>query len=310
MVQQLREEYAHISGPITEADAVKLVIAQDLQAIEEVLSDDGIAEEIDQRCDMEQILKEACEQAIGLLREIGVHIDIPRIFLVPELPPPYHQRGYSAFTADRGDSKKYGIQPGVYFPLKAVRPFYSEFLLFHEMIHVILGQIDPYLLGRGLEEGLAEVVGAMYLSSRILGKERTVNLFIYNRLSSEYSRFWELYMDATRMATLLHQRFGLEGIVILLNDGREAVKWVEECCLRMRFDQINLPPGKIDRELADIADYLSLAFNRSLVVSPLAKYLSRYVQSGCTAAEILRNANVDLAAGRKALRELENDVII
>jgi hypothetical protein len=286
------------------------VILQDLQAIEEVLCDDEITKEIDQRYNIEHMLNNCRDRAVELLQEIGICIDIPKIFLVPELPAPYHKRGYSAFTADRGDSEKYDIQPGIYFPIKSLRPFYSEFLLFHEMIHVILGQISPYLLGRGLEEGLAELVGAMYLSSRILGKDLTVNLFIYNRLSSEYPRFWELYMDATRMATLLHQRFGLEGIVELLNSGREVVKQVEECCLRMRFDQIDLPHGKADMELADIADYLSLAFNRSLVVSPLAKYLSRYVQAGCTAEQILQNARVDITAGLKALQELENDVLL
>src|SRR6266700_4778460 len=119
------------------------------------------------------------------------------------------------------------MEPGIYFPESRLRPFYSEFLLSHELIHVILGKISPNLLARGLEEGIAKLIGALYLSNQILGKDLTINLFIYNRLSYRHQQFWELYMDATRQAKFLYQRFGLQGIVELMKSGREKLKKVE-----------------------------------------------------------------------------------
>jgi hypothetical protein len=307
-VRQLRQEYATFQVPITQEEALKLMISRDLQAIEQVLLDDAIARSIDQRQDMSVVLRRVRDKAVDLLQSMGVQIEPPEIVFVTELPFPYNQRGYSAFTADQGDKEKYHMHPGIYFPIKRLRPFYSEFLLVHEMIHAILGKTDPYLLARGLEEGLAELIGSMYLSSRILGKELTINLFIYNRLSSDHQRFWESYLDATRMALLLHQRAGLQGILTLLTQGRRRLKQIEDYCLQMEFDKIDLPQGKTDPELTTIADFLTLAFQRNLVVSPLAKYLASYVQPGYTLKQILQDAQVEKDAGLNALSELENGV--
>jgi len=307
-VRQLRQEYMSTQGPIGQEEALRLMIAGDLLAIERVLCNKKIVAAIDQRKDIERVLERCRDKAVDLLISMGVQVEVPKLIFVDKLPSPYDQRGYSAFSADRGDSEKYDMQPGIYFPKKSLRPFYSEFLLMHELIHVILGKTDPYLLARGLEEGLAELIGSMYLSSRILGNELTINLFIYNRLSSDYQRFWELYMDATRQATLLHQRFGLQSLVILLNRGRMGLKEVEDCCLLMDFAKIDLPRGKPDPELTDITDFLALAFNRNLVVSPLTKYISGYVHAGHTLAEILCDAHVDKEMGMDALLELENKV--
>jgi hypothetical protein len=308
-VRQLRQEYTCVSGSIGEEEALKLMIGNDLWAIEQVLSDEKIVAAIEQRQNIEHVLQRCRDKAIDQLQSMGVRIETPEIVFVDELPPPYNQRGYSAFSADRGDSEKYNMRPGIYFPIKRLRPFYSEFLLFHELIHFALGKSDPYLLARGLEEGLAELLGSMYLSSKILGDALTINLFIYNRLSSDYQRFWELYMDATRQATLLHQRFGLQGLFTLLNRGRRGLKQVEDCCLQMDFKKIDLPRGgEVDPELTDITDFLSLAFSRNLVVSPLAKYLSGYVHAGYTLSQVMREAQVDESAGMNALLELENKV--
>lgn len=309
-VQQLRREYTRIQGCIGQDEALKLMLREDLWAIEQVLSDEKIVAQIDQRrdSDIKATLYRCRDRAVDQLVTMGVKTEAPELIFVDKLPPPYDQRGYSAFSADEGDREKYRMRPGIYFLEKSLRPFYSEFLLMHELIHSVLGKTDPYLLARGLEEGLAELIGSMYLSSRILGNELTVNLFIYNRLSSDYQRFWELYMDATRQATLLHQRFGLQSLFMLLNRGRTGLKEVEDCCLLMDFEKIKLPRSAPDPGLTDITDFLALAFNRNLVVSPLARYLSRYVRAGYTLAQILRQAGVDKDAGMSALLELENKV--
>lgn len=309
-VRQLREEYSHIDGIVGQEEALKLMLAEDLYKVEKILLKDEIASEIDKRQEIQAVLQKCRDWAVDQLLTIGIRLNSPSIHLVEELPAPYADQGYSSFVADLEDYNLYGIKPGVYFVKNYLRPFYSEHLLLHELIHVALSENNPKFSARGLEEGFAELIGAMFLSSKILGKELTTNLFIYNRLGHGQQQFWELYMDVTRQATLLYHRFGLQGIVSLINSGREKLKEVENYCLQMEFDHIDLPKGQTDDDLTDISDFLTLAFSRNLVVSPLAKYLSRFVRPDCTIAELLKEANVDQEAGTKALMELKRRVYL
>lgn len=309
-VQYLRENLTRVEGPVGDREALGLLIAEDLGAVETILLKRRVTAKIDQETDYHNELRRCRDKAIKLLNAIGLKANPPKIFFVEELPSPYDQAGYSALTADMGDEEKHGIKAGVYFVNEGLRPFYSKFLLVHELIHSILGDKSPSLLGRGLEEGLAEIVGSIYLSSKILGTEITRNLFVYNRLSYGHRKFWELYMDYTRQAAFLLHRFGLDGLVSLLGGGREKVKDIENLCLRMEFQSIGLPAGNWNSDLSDLVDYLALAFGRNLVVSPLAKYLSRYVLPGRTTTEILAEGNAERDAGKKALRELQDQVSI
>ena len=307
-VIQLREEFTHITGTISEKEALRLMLAEDLVAIESVLWNDDIASSIDRQWQIETMLRDCKDEAIHLLEDLGVRVNSPQIFIVNELPSPFNRKGYSAASQDEGDYIRRGVQPGLYFPQRRLRPFYSPYLLMHELIHTILGERSPNILTSNLEEGVAELLGGIYLSSKILGKEITKNLFIYNRLGYGYQQFWELYMDATRQATLLYHRFGLQGILALVNEGREKLNQIEEYCLYMKFDKIDLPQGGWIADLSELVDFLSLAYPRNLVVSPLAKYLSRYVRPHQSAAELLSEVRVDSTAGKKALYELQNRV--
>lgn len=309
-VRQLREEYSHIDGVIGQEQALKLMLAEDLFHVEQVLLKDEIASEINKRKYIKGSLEKCRDRAVDQLLTIGIHLTSPGLYFVEELPPPYAGQGYSSFVADQEDYNLYGIKPGVYFAENHLRPFYSEYLLFHELIHVALSKNNPEFSARGLEEGLAELIGAMYLSSKILGKELTTNLFIYNRLGYGQQSFWELYMDVTRQASMLYNRFGLQGIVHLVNSGRKKLKEVENSCLHMNFEHIYLPKGQPDNDLTDIADFLTMAFSRSLVVSPLAKYLTHFVRPHSSIEEILQEANVDQEAGKRALIELKRRVYL
>jgi hypothetical protein len=310
VVRQLREEYTYVPGKIGDEEALRLMLAEDLAEIEHVLQDATIVAAIDQRKDEWAVLQSCKEKAVRYLLDLGIHIESPELILSTSLPAPYGTQGYTAFVADEGDWHTYGIKQGVHFAEKRLRPFYSEFLLVHELMHVVLGKINPDISARGLEEGLAELVGAMYLSSKILGKHLTTNLFIYNRMSYGYQQFWELYMDATRQATLLYHRFGLKGIVELVNSGRERLKQIERYCLHMDFDRIHLTSDYHDSDLTDIADFLSLAYSRNMVVSPLAKYLMRHVRPGMQIGHILEAANVEKEEGLRAIQELKQRVYL
>ncbi len=78
----------------------------------------------------------------------------------------------------------------------------------------------------------------------------------------------------------------------------------------MEFDRIELPKGQPDQELADISDFLSLAFCRNLIVSPLAKYLSRFVRPERAISDILIEAKVEREAGLRAIKELKTRVCL
>ena len=237
----------------------------------------------------------------------GASVDDADVFVVDEFPPPYQDKKWAVMAADRGDQLVHGVAPGLYFLRRSLRPFYSEYLVFHEIIHVVLGIKDPQLLGRGLEEGIAEVLGAVNISRTILGKELTTNLFIYNRLGDDYDMFWEQYLDATRTAGLLYERYGLEGLYSILGGGRKRVKDIEFKLLSGKSQELDLPSGDILSEDIELVDSVFHVYPRATVVSPLARHIARYAQAGLTVREVMTMANVTLDDGLAALDELAQD---
>lgn len=309
-VDELIKQYELVESKIDDAVALRLLMAEDLKKVRQALISDEIAQQIENETPTEENLIKCRDKGITILSNLGLTVNAPEIFIVDELPPPYNGAGYAVLTTDEGDYQDHGITPGLHFLKDRLRPFYSQFLLLHEMLHSILGSRSPLLFGRGLEEGLAEIVGSIYLSSKVLGRELTKNIFIYNRLSYGHNQFWEIYLDYTRQAAHLYHRFGLEGLLALINGGREKIKEVEDKCLRDQLTSIELPSGGWDSEVTDLINFLTMSFGRNLVVSPLAKYLSPYVERAKTVVEIVTQAGVELEAGRKALEELQNRIVV
>lgn len=308
IIDKIIDEYTSGQGKIGNDQALHLLMANDIKKVKFLLENQDLANAITAEGNYESQLLLCRDQGISLLEnELGVSLNPPEIFIVEKLPAPYDSAGYSALTTDKGDEEKHGIEPGIYFPRNALRPFYSKFILLHELIHIVVGQKSPNLLGRGLEEGLAEILGSIFLSTRILGRDLTKNLFTYNRLSFGQSQFWELYLDYTRAALLLYHQFGLDGLTALLDGGREKIKEVEAKCLSGA--DISLPKGRWDNEMTHLLNHLILGFSRNLVVSPLARYIMPYVKAGFTSFEILSESNADLEQGQNALRELQERIL-
>jgi hypothetical protein len=309
-VRQLKRELETIEGKIDDTTALSLLMAHDLGKAEEALSNDQLAARIDAEVPFEQNLLECREEGVAILQEFDIEIEAPELFIVDELPRPYNKANYSVIATDEDDRQQHGIAPGLYFLRAKLRPFHSKFLLLHELVHTALGLKSPFEFGRGLEEGIAEVLGGMYLSARILGKDLTTNLFKYNRLSFPHKQFWDLYLDYTRQAAYLYMNFGLTGLIDLVKSGRRRIKTVEEQCLSNRLTEIDLSSGNWDEDLTDMVNYLTLTFARDLVSSPLAKYLAPFVRKAKTSVEIFTDANVDMEPGRKALEELQTRVVM
>lgn len=310
-VQQLRQEFTQVSKPIGQRKALQLMVAEDLAYVEGALQDPTVIAAIESERDIEGQLHKCLDDGIQELREIGLDLPkSPNLYVVDRLLHPYDANGSSAMTADEENKRREGIEPGIYFVRSGLRPFYSKQILLHELIHAAIDVISPGLSGRGLEEGIAEIMGALYLTSKILSPAIARNIFIYNRLAYKTPQYWQLYTEYTRQAALLYHRFGLDGIVHLLKGGRKLIKEVEHHCLTMNLERIELPSGRHDAGLTNLVDAVTAAFVPSLVVSPLAKYLLPYARSGQAIETILTEANVNKQSGRKALLELQDRVII
>lgn len=310
VLDDIISEFSSVTKRIDQEGALHLLIAKDLQQVRAVLIDTEHRKTLEGELDYQKTLFNCQTEAIKLLRFFELKFSDPELFFVDSYPNPYDQSLAWAMCLDRGDFEAHAMAPGVYFRYSFLRPIYSRFLLCHELIHVVLSEQSPNEYARGLEEGFAEIVGSLYLSSKILGVELTKNLFTYNRLSSNYSLFWERYLDYTRQAAVIYQRFGLDGIMSLLSAGRVKVKEVEKICLTKGIEKVELPKGHWDDDLSYLIHSLLFTFIRSEIVSPLAKYILPFLTPDRNCNTLIEELNLDPEAARKAFEELQNGASI
>jgi len=312
VLKKLEEIICHfeVKGKLDDAAAEKKAIQSDLRLIADALSDQRIANQIEADVDISASLKSCKTWAMSELRRFGLHCSDPEIFIVDALPPPFDRASYSAFCADMGDFEQYGIKPGIYFPKNQLRPIYSRYLLLHEIIHYVLGLSHPEQMGRGLEEGICEVLGSILLSKKYFGSNLTRNLFIYNRLSSDINQFWELYLDYTRHAVVLYQRFGLEGVINLVREGRPAIKKIEAQILGEGKITFPFSAGEAKPEIEQLMTQLTFFYGRHLCVSPLAFLIHQFVKPGATIEEIANHIGLTTDACRKAIMELQDQICV
>ena len=258
-------------------------------------------------------IKTKYAESIKILGKLGFKFPMPEIFIVKEFPEPYHKMDWVALVSDEVDLKKYGIKPAIYLLESELSPYYTELTVAHELVHVSIAKANghpcgDHLHGRGLEEGIAEIIGTLYIGARLYSPEIARNVFIHSRLSNGLSQANTLYLDYTRLAFLFYRRFGLHGMTQLMREGREKIKKVEALCLSEGVDTkaLKFKSGKWDKELSQLLDSLLLGSIPNLVVSPLAAYVSRFVGCGRTVEEISEAAKVDINSTREALEEIQD----
>lgn len=287
---------------INQQRALQLVISNELKDVKEELKHQDIENPIVKLEDYHQ------KYCVFFSKVLGENIEFPKLYIVENFPPPYDKLKAEALAPDKADEEMYGIPSGIYFLKDFLAPHYSAYLLPHEIVHVIIGRPNPYLLGRGLEEGLADLFGSIYGGMHILGENVTINLTIYNRVS-HLSAYWDIYRDYLRQSAYIYHRFGFDGIRELILGGRDTIKKVERQLMKGIWD-LDLPSGNWDKKLDRVLDYILSTFIRNLVVSPLAKYLSAYISVGDTVSGILREHNIDRVQGQRAIYELQNKVFV
>jgi hypothetical protein len=210
-----------------------------------------------------------------------------------------------AFAPDRSDERNYGIAAGIYLKAADLAPFFSEMTLAHEIIHCAVGAVNPELLGRGLEDGLADLLGSLYLGKRVLPVEIVRNVYMHGRLGSELEQANRLYVEYARQAYAVYLRFGLDGIVQLVKGGREMIKTTEELMLSGRISAISLPKGTWETELDALAQDVLMARVPTLIVSPISLYVAEHAVAGASVSDIARSSEMESQVVRQALEELQ-----
>ena len=282
--------------------ARKLLIAHDLKAIKEKLVSMDVertAARLD--LDMENMVTRA--EAEGLLMS-----DV-EVYLVDSFPAPFSDMNWAYFNADKNDEKRYGIPFGIYVKRPAVIPIYTSYVIAHELIHVSIGLADATGIARGLEEGLADLFGSIFLFSKSVGFELARNLLIYNRFPFPATPFWDVYLDNLRMAGALYRYYGLDGVKDLLRSGRSAIRQAEASIHRGHISNLGLAKGHWDPDVDQLVDLL-FTYPRNHVVSPLAKYLSQFLEVGASISEKLETLGIDQPSGMEAAKELQTKLFL
>jgi hypothetical protein len=298
-VAESREEKVRGKRDIkTDKEALEILLARDLARIAQHI-DESLEIDVD-----EDQLQADLQFYLNELRQLGVDLPAPRLNVVDRFPKPFNKYDWTAFSPDAQDEAKYGIPKGIYLLRKKIRPFYSTALVAHELIHTIPAQAKPDLLAMGLEEGLADLVGGLYLAQRRLNTDLAVNVYVYGRNAVGGSHIWNLYKDHTRQAAALFTKFGLRGILALLEQGRGAIHAAERKMLLGKFEEIDLPEGNRDTTLSDMLTFNLSAFLPHYTMSPIERLLVDAVEEGKSVSDVAEDARVRLSVARKALSAL------
>ncbi len=300
-IDSLVNEFEQPSIAVDGAKALLLLAAQDLRQVRDALQMQTIL-------DPNESLIVNRDHYEVLLRDLGLEFGPPRLFIVDTFPKPYDKMNWTATSPDRADEEDYGITPGNYFKKSHLIPFRSDFLLAHEMIHQIIGEINPYLLGRGLEEGIAVVFGELFVGSRVLSTEFAQLYAEYHWYDRRASRGNKLYAEYARMATIIYQNHGLDGLVAAIQAGRETIKEIERSYLMGNFD-VDLPSGHWEDWYTKVLHKFTMTIVENLTVTPLARYIAPHVTAGTTVADIAAATRVSTDDVASCLAELEQNTV-
>lgn len=270
-------------APLTPESALRWAVSRDIKRVEALLLQ--AAEDTDiATADILGTLP----SLLADLKGWGLATPDPYVTIVDRFPPPFENSGASALCPDYEDERRYGMRRGIYFRRDLIRPVYSEILLAHELIHLFPGENAPELLAMGLEEGIADLLGTVYLGKSVHGIAAVGAFLTYARHGLHRPRVWTLYLDYLRQAVYLQDRYGIEGVVELVRRGRAAIHNTEKTLFMGLVNKIDLPPSSVNHDAE--AD----ALLTTLVRCPLPNYyltpeeyvLSHYIEEGGTAAAL------------------------
>jgi len=247
----------------------------------------------------------AAVAAFGALRAVLAEADLDpgevELHVVDALPGPYDHARLWAVSLDRADARAWRQPPGIYLRRRWLLPWITELTLGHVLVHNMLGARSPEALGRGLEEGLAEVIGGLYAAGRVAGADPIDDTFRALRITPTLSRARAEHLQAVRACARLHRQIGLNGLLHLVAVGRAAIKETE------RRLALGAPPGArepLDLKLDSRLEHLLGAPARPLSVPPLEYLVATELQVGVTLDETARRLALDAPSLHEAARSL------
>ncbi|GII90454.1 hypothetical protein [Sinosporangium siamense] len=306
-----------IDSPLDVTDdatrATSVLIRAEAENLARVIGDPDVRQRIVDHSDLDRCFGNAITHARDFLGSYGLDVAEPMVSIVDTLPPPFDGHPYAVRAVDKGDHRRYGLQTGLYLVADQIHPLSTEVLICREIIRVALGESSPHLMGRGLEEGIAELVGAVILSYDLVGAMPTLWIETFHRLSGVYDRRREHYDDFLRMAYLVYINYGLTGLMELLSGGREAIKQAESGLLRGEIPQLRTSSEgtpEYPPDLSELIDRIVLVVPRSMIVSPVARVVADHVSPGATVKEIAHATKLSEASVAEGLQELSASVML
>lgn len=293
---------------IDQVTAEKHLICEDLAKVLDVIS--APPPDFAERIDPSSMFDPAMAEARKALGQYGISDFNAPVYLVDKLPEPYAARPYAVLTADAGDHRLHGIAPGVYVLADKIRPYFTDCVAAHEMVHVFLGNDAPDLSCGFFEEGIAELIGNIYLARRLYGDAIARRMFVMARLTANYGTIWDNYLDGTRQALGFVLSHGMQGLFDLMKAGRGEILSQEQGLLRgERSPQLHQDFGDAADDVAFMVSLL-MEYPRFLTLSPLDFHVSRFVDAGSTVREIAIRSNMLHELCLEALRSMASRALM
>lgn len=292
---------------INQETAKQILLNRDLEKIKNSLQKYEIPEPI-------SLLKTHYEELKKIVENYGLKNNFPPYYIVDNFPEPFHNMSWSCAFFEGEEKEIYGIEPGIYLKKDFIEAFSVSKNFIHEAMHIIIGnyskEADRKGISRGLEDGICDVFGSLFLMSELTNINIAKNIMVYTKYSgSRENELTKLYRDNVRMALLLYKNFGLDGMVSLIKSGRGKIKEVEELCLEGKYSEIDLKKGNWNKEFDNLSDYF-LSMQRSLVVSPLAYYLAENLKEKDSLEDIISKNNLNKDEALKAFKELQERLFL
>lgn len=250
------------------------------------------------------------DQAANVLRTRGLPYEPPPVRVVDKFPKPFDATSFDALTIDKFDECDFGIPRGIYFLRSKVVPDLAIHTYAHEMIHhLISDHTSERLLARGIEEGLCELFGALFLESQIRGLDVAEAIHRNSMFAYTSDRFWDNYVHHTRQFLVVYKSIGIPGLVEVIRKGRSYLKNLETAFLTADWHPL-LPSGfspPVSDEFERMLERLFLGFNRNYVVTPEIYQIAAKLQPGVTLKALAESTGKRITRLRKMLRGFQEE---
>lgn len=275
----------------------------------------AIRRQLEEFSNFDSYIQRRLSAALEIFSNLGLNMVRPSVFLSDRGPSPYTFPNASAINTDMADKIEHGIEPGIYFIKDNLRPFQTDTILYHELVHTFLGQKNPELSARGLEEGFCELYGAILISAHIIGDIPTRNVFLYQRYDEKTLKFFRLYITYTRQVLFLINKIGFNQVLNALIGGRTEIKRLERLLYSVDNSQIDaLRPTDcgmttILEQNMPLAWQLLLIPSEHFVCSAAAFKIFEQAKAGRSVREIATSARISVELAHECLEELETELL-